>query len=589
MKSLSFKISHLNDLETLLETHNVRDLSRQASSVFIQIFSAFTQEERYISLSTYLREQVPDAVVVGASTVGEISQGESLTETTVISFSFFSSTIVKAIATPCTIGKEKEAGQSFIDSILDSGKDIVGLLVLATPLSMDTSLFFQGFDHAQLPFPVFGGGAGDYAMIEKSVVLHNDQVLNAGAVGVVFCSQTLEINIGHYLGWRALSKKMTITEVDGLSIKTIDHQPAADVYKRYLDIKDNDSFFLNVLEFPLLIERNGRQIARVPVGPTPEQGLMFIADIQEGESFRIGYGDPSLIINDAQSLHEKTAHDQPEAIFLYTCGCRRFLLQEETNLETQPFEAIAPTAGFYTYGEFSSINGTVETLNSAMLCITMIEGAKPDSSTQPPISAVPPKKSADPYAYQHSRIISRLVHFIDQVTTELEEANQNIQHLSLMDQLTGLYNRRKLDQVLSEQIDLASRYDTPFSVLLLDVDFFKKVNDTYGHLMGDQLLQDLSHILTKKIRSVDILGRWGGEEFLIILPNCQLAGAMQLAEKIRLAIAETSFQTVGAKTVSIGVGCYRKGDQVEQLLQRADHALYQAKKSGRNCVKTETG
>lgn len=156
-----------------------------------------------------------------------------------------------------------------------------------------------------------------------------------------------------------------------------------------------------------------------------------------------------------------------------------------------------------------------------------------------------------------------------------------------MDQLTGLYNRRKLDQVLSEQIDLASRYDTPFSVLLLDVDFFKKVNDTYGHLMGDQLLQDLSHILTKKIRSVDILGRWGGEEFLIILPNCQLAGAMQLAEKIRLAIAETSFQNVGARTVSIGASDYKKGDQVEQLLQRADHALYQAKKSGRNCVKSE--
>ena len=167
---------------------------------------------------------------------------------------------------------------------------------------------------------------------------------------------------------------------------------------------------------------------------------------------------------------------------------------------------------------------------------------------------------------------------------ELIKYNHMLEKLSITDKLTGLYNRIKTDSVLQMQIDMYARYKTPFSLLLIDLDHFKQVNDRYGHQVGDKVLHLLGEILHSEIRKTDIAGRWGGEEFMVILPATKLLGALDLAEKIRDTVQQRKYNRKHKVTVSIGVTEIDESDTFNTVIKRADDALYQAKENGRNRV-----
>jgi diguanylate cyclase (GGDEF)-like protein/PAS domain S-box-containing protein len=156
--------------------------------------------------------------------------------------------------------------------------------------------------------------------------------------------------------------------------------------------------------------------------------------------------------------------------------------------------------------------------------------------------------------------------------------------LAITDQLTRLYNRREIDRVLANHADFNQRYGMPCSVIMVDMDKFKEVNDIYGHQVGDVVLQELATILKKRARNTDIVGRWGGEEFLIILPNSKKSDAVIVAESLRVAVESFVFTCVGQKTISLGVAAYEQS--VDEMIKRADDALYLAKEGGRNRVES---
>jgi len=169
-------------------------------------------------------------------------------------------------------------------------------------------------------------------------------------------------------------------------------------------------------------------------------------------------------------------------------------------------------------------------------------------------------------------------------TEELENKNILLEKLSVTDALTGLYNRSKLDEVLKYEFNRSKRYDSVFGVMIIDIDFFKKVNDTHGHQVGDTVLCEFANLLQKYTRETDTLGRWGGEEFLIIVENIDQDGIVTLAEKIRAMIDTYGFSVVKHKTASFGVSVYQTNDEINTIIARADEALYKAKNSGRNRV-----
>jgi diguanylate cyclase (GGDEF)-like protein len=176
----------------------------------------------------------------------------------------------------------------------------------------------------------------------------------------------------------------------------------------------------------------------------------------------------------------------------------------------------------------------------------------------------------------------------------LEEAIVKIEQLAYIDELTGLFNRRSIINRLQEEIERSNRYSVDLSVLLIDVDHFKDINDRYGHHVGDIVLRHLARLQQQSLRKVDFLGRYGGEEFLIVLPSTSLQAAIRAAELLRNHIEASSFETNKSEpihlTISVGVARFMPHqDTLETLLSRADEAMYRAKTGGRNriCVADE--
>jgi diguanylate cyclase (GGDEF)-like protein len=191
--------------------------------------------------------------------------------------------------------------------------------------------------------------------------------------------------------------------------------------------------------------------------------------------------------------------------------------------------------------------------------------------------------------YQQRKVIekfySNLEQIVDERTAELKEANETISRLAATDELTELFNRRYFNERLAAGISAARRHDYPLSMIMIDLDHFKVVNDTFGHNEGDKVLRAFADLLREMIRVEDVAARWGGEEFIIILPHTSSDAAAALAERIRIAFEQQSgCVTQISLSASFGVVHLHDTDDAEALIRRADDALYQAKHEGRNMV-----
>ena len=178
----------------------------------------------------------------------------------------------------------------------------------------------------------------------------------------------------------------------------------------------------------------------------------------------------------------------------------------------------------------------------------------------------------------------RLKKMVKMRTLELENSKQELERLSVTDPLTGLGNRRKLDVFLKQELSNALRHIAPLSIIIFDLDHFKNINDNLGHNTGDQILQKLATLIPQRIRAADLLGRWGGEEFMLICPNTELSGAERLAEILRIAISTHDFSIPLPLRCSFGVAQLQISENAASLFSRADSALYEAKQAGRNQV-----
>ena len=156
-----------------------------------------------------------------------------------------------------------------------------------------------------------------------------------------------------------------------------------------------------------------------------------------------------------------------------------------------------------------------------------------------------------------------------------------------VDALTGLFNRRKFNELCAAEIARSIRYGTPLALIMVDIDRFKSVNDEHGPLVGDRALVDIARLLGERMRASDSLCRWGGEEFMILAPHLELADAVRMADKLRSAVATADFGPAGPITCSLGVSTLHAGDRAIDLILRADTCLYRAKRTGRDCVARE--
>lgn len=159
---------------------------------------------------------------------------------------------------------------------------------------------------------------------------------------------------------------------------------------------------------------------------------------------------------------------------------------------------------------------------------------------------------------------------------------KQLERLAATDKLSGLYNRMKIESYCEMEIERSKLYNETFSLILIDIDYFKEINDAYGHNTGDAVIKNISKILQESVRRIDYVGRWGGEEFLILLPKTTAQEAFDIAENIRTIIMQNDFSPVDSVTISAGIAEYLSGDTTDKIVQRADEGLYKAKRGGRN-------
>ena len=169
--------------------------------------------------------------------------------------------------------------------------------------------------------------------------------------------------------------------------------------------------------------------------------------------------------------------------------------------------------------------------------------------------------------------------------TELEKTNRKLDKLATFDILTGVYNRRRFEMDIVTAAEKKERYDSPFSIIMFDIDHFKQVNDQFGHKMGDVILQEMASVVKRVLRESDRLFRWGGDEFVILLPETTLKNAYKAAEKLRKIIEVCDFEIENTRlTISVGVGEYMRENGIDQFLSGVDNALLKAKAGGKNRV-----
>ncbi len=170
---------------------------------------------------------------------------------------------------------------------------------------------------------------------------------------------------------------------------------------------------------------------------------------------------------------------------------------------------------------------------------------------------------------------------------EAKQHSEKLRRLAIRDGMTGIFNHMYMEQFIADAINRSRRSKIPLSLLMIDLDYFKRINDGFGHNAGDEVLKELIHVLSSSTRSTDYLGRWGGDELVLLLTDTNLPGATNLAEKLRLRVEEHAFPYCKNLTISVGASLYQEGDSSVSLVGRADAAMYRAKRGGRNRVEGE--
>lgn len=608
MKHLIHQVGSLQDLDAFLNSENNVSIYGTASSVLVQLYSSILTKDQFQAYQSLILKTWPKASLIGGSSAGEVTFGRSLSNSVLFSALCFEEAQVELFSSDCVLENQSDASNRLRDWISSKATgdcpqgQLQGVLLLTTPTTLIPEGLISILNEYKMPLQVIGGGLGVRREEFFSLIMSNHHISHVGFVAVGLFGDQLELLPMNHLGWQAFSQTMTITRCEPHLVLEVDGKPAFDLYHRYLNIDNDAAFESNTRSFPFLVKNNGHDIARVPVGVRENGALEFYAQLREGDQFRIGYADPTSMIKSVRELQDQMADFEPEGILIYSCDSRLFLLGGDVDLETYPFDLVAPTAGFYTTGEYCGYMGGLATLNSTFVVLGLKENTASHSEKKvKTLGSSPVVKDywewrkgytdqdilknvvvKDPLA------VSRLVKFISVITEELESSNQALEKLSIIDKLTQLYNRMKLDEIMSQEVVRAKRYGSTFTIIMLDVDYFKQVNDLHGHLVGDQILVEIGQLLKASLnRESDVLGRWGGEEFLIILPENELDQGIKLASKLRQTIAKEAFSFGIKKTCSFGVTTYKADDTEDSMLIRADQALLRAKELGRNRVEFE--
>lgn len=573
MKSHSFLYEFGHDLAYRFSDKGIVD----SSQVLVQVYSAIQKRDHIAAILAEIRSILPNAIITGATTNATIHAGRIHEEATIVSVCEFESSQLSLIHGDYT--DDRVTDFRSLGHVLGekaAHNDTKLLLCYAAGNNLNAEELARGITDSQQDVILAGCIATQPEPGTSASIFANEQLLGNAAVIVSISGDELAVSLDHSTDWMMLGTTMEVTSAKGNRLETINEIPAKAVYSRYLGNEACQEFETTCIRFPLLTQREGALVARLARAATADGAIELWGNLYPGEKTRFGIPSPAAAMEDFRYTIEKLQQHPCDGLFLFPSQVRIYLMKSLTEDEIAEFQVHAPTTGMFTVGQFYYLPGQDSYLHYAETVLAITEGSGLERN--PTAAALHNPFSQDTL---EMRAVSRLV---TTTARELEEANRSLEKLANSDALTGIYNRHKAQILLEQEFRRAQRYQRPLSLIMMDIDDFKKVNDTFGHQVGDDALVYVTREIRPLIRDTDYFARWGGEEFMIICPETSIVGTAELAERLLKAVsAKPAIENVRI-TLSIGVTTFNPTESIEKFINRADKALYLSKQQGKNRV-----
>ena len=409
--------------DTLVAYCKENGISAQSASLLIQIFTAQNNLSFIQTLLDELNMLFPDAVIIGATTDGEIANGEVYTQETVISFTLFEHTTL-TYAMSNFFSDSYRNGQALAKALIEDRTQL--LIVFADGLHTNGEKLLDGINDLNPSVKVAGGMAGDYSSFTQTYVFTKDKILSQGAVGVSLNGMRLKVFNDYNYNWQKIGKKFTVTKCQENRVYELDGKSAVETYKEYLGEPVAKKLPAVGIEFPLIHHRDGIDIARAVLAKHDDGSLSFAGNMHEGEEVCLGYGDSDEIMKNTHAIPKRMVSFAPEAIFVYSCMARRHFIGNSIEQELAPLHALAPMAGFFTYGEFF-FRKRNKLLNQTLTVIGLTESALPEK-----------RYTEEKYCGRQTPAyssVNALIHLINKTSSEVMEQKVFTETYSRFEQL----------------------------------------------------------------------------------------------------------------------------------------------------------
>lgn len=531
---------------------------------------------------TFAQEYFQDLTIFGMTSHCALTPDTHSAKFPVVSLMLFEKSNFLIQSYDCHDITPTEAGKEFCTQ-LSALSDVKGVIMMSSDLTLSPQGFIDEIGKNCPHVPVFGAVAGTSALTEdSSLVFLNDKIFDRGIVAVALYGKDLNIEIHHDLGWKPLGRHFTITSStpDGV-VKEIDNMPAFDIYRKYLGVEANEYFFENTSAFPFVYKKGNKTVGRVALNYS-DKDLHFAVEIPEGTKASLAYAKDNYLLTDTLKSANKLVNFVPEAILIYACMSRRTLMGDKlADKEFSYFSQVNKDSTWSCgYAEILYNEEGAGLLNGTLISVGLREGEPKLENKVEPITDVAIKRSTTVVPLN-----DRLITFLENATDDLNDNVNQLFEMASHDQLTGLFNRNAFDYWFDRKYEELDDSGT-MAMIMFDIDHFKKVNDIYGHDVGDQVIKGVVKSITDAIPDEAIIARWGGEEFIGIMPGVSKKEAIDLAETIRKSVEAASFSPVKRVNISVGVITINKYNCLDKrnLFTLVDSALYEAKETGRNKV-----
>ena len=551
-------------------------------TMYFQIHSAILEPEKLKPIWDFLDRFFPDVPWVGNSTSGNIVDCEVSTDISV-SAVIFEKPTSKFTVRQYDYSRESVGG--IAQNVVKVTKDnpwvkAVEIYHCISPFS--TTALCEGLDDLSSEIQVFGGivCSPDITSPNSCIFSSEGGYTRSGLLVLFFGGPEFYVDSRKISGWKPIGRNFHVTRSEGNILYELGGIPAYEVYNKYLNIKNDQNFFYNALEFPMLYEHNGVSIVRAPGSSNPDGSLTMSSDIDEGSIIRLSYGEPGLIVDRIREESEKCGEFGPQVQHIFSCAARKaFWSQREPTYEITPFKGLASSTGFFSHGEFLREKGHLNQHNITLVIASMREGPAVGKKRERADDIRAEMTTRLPLAARMATFIRETSFELEQINSKLRVMNEHLQDVATTDSLTGLENRLAFDELLKNIAQEDSDAGN-WTMVLMDVNGLKYANDTFGHQAGDVLIVAAGKSIKKAYGLHGNCFRIGGDEFAVVT-KAPLDSLFLLYTNLQKSIEEYNKDALYHLSIAVGESRLRSDSGIRKSISdwkmEADLNMYRDK------------